>query len=367
MILGVLPAVGSGLDTMARAGQLGRLGEYMRAWRGGFEVRYFSYLNAEVEFPCADRLADHQANGSIDTFCLLCNPWRLPPWRAIFRPLGKEREWWHDLSAIRCLNLVAAIPALTANLVWRTPFVVSLGADYEAIARIHGDGGQVWKWRLLRALVLRRAAAVIVPNPVQAARLQARHPRARIVDLPNWVDTEHFCPRPRPEAAPPNIVLCWGRLVAEKNLPRAARACIAAGAVLGCIGDGPERNAIIRAGGMVKASVSHDLLPTATAYAFAFILPSLSEGHPKALLEAMALGHPCLVSDRVEGVVEHERTALVFGAKDEASMRAAIERLLRDPALARRLGQAARAEAEAKYAKAPILAREVALLREVAR
>lgn len=364
MILGVLPAVGSGLDTMARAGQLGRLASYFAAWGKAFDdIRYVSYLPLERDLKHIGALHDGGRWVGVNSY------WEGPsgPFRALRRPLG-ERWYWREMSVLRCMSLLGAVPALTANAIWGTPFVVSLGADYEAIARIHGDVGQVWKWRLLRALVLRRAAAVIVPNPVQAVRLQARYPHARIVHLPNWVDTDLFKPRATPWSGDgAKRVYYWGRLVEEKNLVRAARACRAAGATLCCVGDGPEQGWLAQAGATVIRSQAHEQLPTIMGIADAFILPSLSEGHPKALLEAMALGLPCIVSDRIEGIIEHERTGLVFGAEDEDSMRAAVNRVINDPALASRLGQAARAEAVAKYAKGPILEREVDLLKEVSR
>lgn len=365
MILGVLPAVGSGLDTMAQAGQLGRLASYFAAWGEAFDgIRYVSYLPVELERQHIGALHDGRRWVGVNSY------WEGPsgPFRALRRPLG-ERWYWREMSVLRCMSLLGAVPALTANLIWRIPFVVSLGAQYEQIARIHGDLKQIPKWRLLRALVLRRAAAVIVPNPVQAARLAARCPRAKVVALPNWVDTELFRPQPpEPHPAPTRRVVYWGRLVEEKNLIRAARACRDAGALFWCIGDGPERGWLANlTRAAIHPPVPNDAIPTYAAAAAAFILPSLSEGHTKALLEAMALGLPCIVSDRIEGIIEHERTGLVCGAEDEASMRVAVRRVLDDPALARRLGEAARAEAVEKYAKGPILEREVALLKGAVR
>lgn len=360
MILGVLPAVGSGLATMARAGQLRRLAEYMRAWSEIGGIEYFSWLQWETEEEHVSAIRGVKRFG-IDTL-----DGRWPWWRAFLRPL-RQPQHWRDLSILRCLNLLAAVPALTANAVWGVPFVVSLGADYPTIARIHGHGGQAWKWRLLRALVLRRAAAVIVPNPVQAARLAARCPWANVVALPNWVDTDLFRPAEPWTGDGCRRVYYWGRLVQEKNLVRAVRACKAAGATLCCIGEGPEREWLAHFGAAVVPPVPYETLPTWIALADAFILPSLSEGHPKALLEAMSMGLPCLVSDRVEGVIEHEKTGLVFGAEDSGSMREAVVRVLADPAMASRLGEAARAETVAKYAKGPILEREVALLKSLVR
>lgn len=379
----VLPAVGGGLDTMARAGQLDRLRAYITAWGATFsEIVYISYLDAATE----SRHLAMPADGSVRSWA---GPW---PWhRALRRPLHRaEREIWRNATVMRCMNLLATLPALTAHARWGVPFVVSMGADYQAIARIHGDRWQIWKWALLRALVMRRAAAVIVPNPVQAVRMQDRYPMARIVNIPNWVDTEHFCPAGRSNVAagqthvavgamadeytsgPPSFILLYvGRLVAEKNLPRFAAAMrdlrVDGWAVqFMCVGNGPEYAALRRLGVSVPGAVPWLNLPVVYENADAFVLPSLSEGHPKSLLEAMACGLPCLVSDRVEGVIRHGETGWVFGAEDPGSMRRAVTTVLADASLRDRLGAAARAEAE-RYGKDRLLQQECNLLLEVTR
>jgi glycosyltransferase involved in cell wall biosynthesis len=69
------------------------------------------------------------------------------------------------------------------------------------------------------------------------------------------------------------------------------------------------------------------------------------EGLPRALLEAAATGRPLIVSD-VPGCrhfVRHEREGLIVPAGDAAALAAAIERLVTDRVLARRLGANARA------------------------
>jgi glycosyltransferase involved in cell wall biosynthesis len=78
-----------------------------------------------------------------------------------------------------------------------------------------------------------------------------------------------------------------------------------------------------------------------------FVLPSDHEGLPIALVEAMALGRPPVVT-AVGGspeVVEDGRSGLVVPPRDPEALADRIVTLLRDPALRRRLGDAARLRA----------------------
>jgi glycosyltransferase involved in cell wall biosynthesis len=71
------------------------------------------------------------------------------------------------------------------------------------------------------------------------------------------------------------------------------------------------------------------------------VLPSMAEGLSNALLEYMAAGLP-VVATRVGGnveVVTDNETGLLVPPEDDKALASAILRLLRDPGLARRLGE----------------------------
>lgn len=73
-------------------------------------------------------------------------------------------------------------------------------------------------------------------------------------------------------------------------------------------------------------------------------LSSLNEGSPVALIEAMAAGRAVAATEvgGVAEVVQHEVTGLTVPARSPEKLGKAILRLLRDPALRHRLGEAAR-------------------------
>lgn len=94
-----------------------------------------------------------------------------------------------------------------------------------------------------------------------------------------------------------------------------------------------------------------------------FVLPSKAEGISNTILEAMASGLPVLataVGGNVE-LVAAERTGLLLPSGDADAMARALLALWRDPALARRLGQAGRAEVESRYSLQAMVAAYQAL------
>ena len=163
----------------------------------------------------------------------------------------------------------------------------------------------------------------------------------------NGVDADVTAAPTRGHGAEPTVVAV-GRLQRPKDpltLVRAfGRLRASFSAVI--VGEGPDRPRLeteIRRLGLERAVVlAGDTRDVADMLARAdiFVLSSTSEGLPLSILEAMVAGLP-VVASSVGGVpeaVEEGETGLLVPPRDPVRLAAALERLLVDPALRRRLG-----------------------------
>ncbi len=211
------------------------------------------------------------------------------------------------------------------------PYVVQVwGTDVELARRA--------PWLARR--VLRRARLVIAASNDLAERARALGAReVRVipsgVELPERVGIE----------ADPAEVLYAGRLSAEKGVLELLDAT--EGLNLVVAGDGPLRDRIPSASGFV----SHDELEQLYARAAVVACPSRREGFGVVCLEAMAHGRP-VVATRVGGLLDlvvDGETGIVVPPRDPAALRSALERLLADPDLRRKLGSAGRERARTHF------------------
>jgi glycosyltransferase involved in cell wall biosynthesis len=140
-----------------------------------------------------------------------------------------------------------------------------------------------------------------------------------------------------PEGEPPGVLYA-GRLSPEKGVDDLVEA--ARGLPLVVAGDGPLRERVPGALGFVP----HDELGRLYAQAAVVACPSRREGFGVVCAEAMAHGRP-VVASAVGGLLDlvvDGETGLLVPPRDVGALRAALQKLLGDRELRRRLGAAAR-------------------------
>jgi len=232
------------------------------------------------------------------------------------------------------------------------------------LSALHSTGWPDGVSRLNRLLTpITDAFIAVAPSHGRFLVEQQRFPAHKVAVIPNGVDTDRFVPAPdvagiRRELgigpADP-VVGIVAALRPEKNhelflemARRILRQLPAAQFLI--IGDGPCRNRLqqladeLGVAPHVKFLGSRDDVPRLLAAMDVFALTSQIEANPVSILEAMSVGRPVVatnVGSIHEAVAEGESGFLVpAGHADRLSRR--VLQLLHAPALAQRMGTAAR-------------------------
>lgn len=230
----------------------------------------------------------------------------------------------------------------------------------------------------------RIAHLVAVSDDVAAAIRERIRPAAgHLHAIPNGVDVDRYTGASaaglREEldvAAGDLLVVCVAKMLEQKGHRHLIDAL--AGEELGrlpvqivLVGDGPLRDEIrARAlaagvGERIRFAGNRSDIPALLAAADAFVLPSLWEGLPMALLEAMAAGLATVATSvsGVREVVQDGRDGLLVPPADPAALATALARIAREPDLRRRLGAAARQRVVNEYSVTRQARRHVDLYR----
>jgi glycosyltransferase involved in cell wall biosynthesis len=198
--------------------------------------------------------------------------------------------------------------------------------------------------------ILRRSHTVVAVSQSVARHCARRgaDPRA-IVVAPNGVDHDRFAPAPEPTGPP--TVLFVGRLIDNKGpgvLLRAARLLRRDGLTARVLfaGDGPQRNELEREaqrhGDPATFLGCRDDVPELLAQASVVARPSLTEGMPLAVLEAMAARRCVVVSDIAahREIVDDGTTGLLHRAAEARDLADKLRLVLTDYGLRSRLAHA---------------------------
>jgi glycosyltransferase involved in cell wall biosynthesis len=218
------------------------------------------------------------------------------------------------------------------------------------------------------------ANAVVVTSERDRAWAIEHHalPPHKIRVVPNYVDTAVFRPIADKRAA--YDICCLARSAPQKDLDALLDAMALlkrggrriSGLLIGSAAGNKRLRERATALGLdltYRTRVRNGNLPELYAQCQIFVLPSLYEGHPKALIEAMSCGLPC-TGTNVEGIrkdLRHLDSGYLCGT-DTVTLAAALDALLDDPELQRALGNSARRHVQASYNIEKVLELELALI-----
>lgn len=363
-IIGILSSQGGSIHDLKQIGQEQRfINFYLRQYAKEFtKVYYFSY---------------RKENYKISPNCFVIpNRFNLHRWIYAFLLPFIEARYFRQCSVLRIMQLTGEIPVIIAKLIYKIPFVATYGYPYEMFSRGERERLRPYLYKMRSHLALGFADKVIVTTKTLFDHVSKYVAQEKIILIPNTVDTALFKPQALNKERKTKSIIYVGRLSLMKNLKLLldAVSLLNSKIKLTLIGDGPMKKLLMQQAREMgldvefKGIIINEELPLHLNSASIFVLPSVAEGHPKALLEAMSCGLACVATD-VEGtdtVIQDGVNGLLckLNVKDLAEK---IEILLNDEKLAESLSRKAREFILENYDFNTVIEREITLLRGVGR
>jgi glycosyltransferase involved in cell wall biosynthesis len=269
------------------------------------------------------------------------------------------RLWKLKPDLVHSQDISMGVPGFLAKKFLRRPYIV------------WGRGNEVYfPWlfkKPISKLVLRNADAVIALSEDMKREMQKIWDRDIFV-MPNGIDLERFDDLPREEMrvrlqtkADDRLIIFVGRFRPEKAVTYLIEALAVVrqkdqSARLVLVGEGPEEDNLrqlvrhLNLGDCIDfaGQISNEQVPQYMAAADIFVLPSLSEGFPNVVLEAMAVGLP-VVASRVGGlpeIIEEGENGFLVEPKMPEQIADRVLLLLRNDGLRIRIARNNRAKAK---------------------
>jgi glycosyltransferase involved in cell wall biosynthesis len=294
------------------------------------------------------------------------------------RTIGDAVAVWRAAKGHDIVHIHSALaPAVT---VVRAALLALAGRARGCSVVVHAHGGNIqfwlttpWRRTLLRIAMLPAHRVVAVWTAGQEALRQVL-PHERVLLIDNGVPVDGY-PELESGHEPPRL-LYVGLLTPRKGVldlltaSRLLRERGVAHEILllgGTPDEGPSAEAEVRAAldgsERLLGTRPPEEMPAAFAAADVFCLPSWWEAMPLSVLEAMAAGLPVVATDvgDVGRAVADGVTGHVVPARNPEQLAAALEPLLSDPDLRRRMGAAGRARVTESFSSA-VTAGEVSAL-----
>jgi glycosyltransferase involved in cell wall biosynthesis len=225
----------------------------------------------------------------------------------------------------------------------------------------------------MEARAFQEATRCQVPTEELSKWVHKRYhiPENKITIVPNFVDTGLF--RPMAVDKRNRSVISVGRLVPAKRYDLLINACAELpGCSLTIVGEGPERQNLEDLAKEknldlnLTGNLPNEELPQVIQGQQIFAITSSWEGHPKALIEAMACGMPCICVDGIgiRNIIENGKNGWLVKASHD-SLASGISELFRNYVLCGNLSRGAREYVLAHYEFDACFSREYDLISSI--
>lgn len=268
-----------------------------------------------------------------------------------------------------------SLPAVIAKILYKKKLVARCGFQLSIFFRRQKERrSKILLVILLEWLTYMLADLVVVTTEADKNYVLSHYPvsEKKIQVIPNGINTDIFKPMDQ-VSKEEGRVLFVGRLIPQKNLFALIKAFQdLPQMILHIVGQGPLKNQLVEYARknnvqvVFKDRVSNSEMPFEMNKSQIFVLPSLYEGHPKVLLEAMACGIP-VIGTKVIGIKEiirHRENGLLCGTSVH-EIRDAISILSDDDVLAAKISMKGRHWVEENFTLKALIAKEYNQIRSL--
>lgn len=332
MNLAIFPALGDSLSKMSKTGQdVQLLNEYFTSFLKKYSnIYFFSYENESFKT-------------SHEHVIVMPNKYKLNRYiYGILMPFI-YRNKLQSCNVIRTYHLSGTVPAIVAKVFFNKSFIFNYGYNYKRFAIIEKKYLQYVMLWIIQPLAILLAKKVFVAskNNLKISK--------KSIYLPNGINLKQFYPNNKSNLQKPIKLLCVGRLESQKNYGMLLESISGLNVELTIVGTGQLKFQLLqkakKTGIPLKIvdMIPHNEISSIYKKADIFVMPSLTEGNPKALLEALASGLPT-VGTKVSGINEiivNRENGLLSSLKS-SEIRKNILELISDKKLREKLAKNAR-------------------------
>lgn len=356
--IGIFFTYGVSLSLWEKKGMLDReLSLYRKLAQEGMIVYFFTYAKEDSQ------LISHLAQKGIFVFQKKS---KLPNILYSFLlPFFYKKEM-QSCSILKTNQMLGSWTGVIAKILYRKKLIVRTGYSLSFFSKQKNIFFYIVSKAIERISIF-FADAFVVATKEEEEYYKAF--RQKIIRIPNFVDTSMF--RPKKEYLDEKIkkILFIGRFEKQKNIYSFLRSlCNIPDIELTMVGSGSQQKEIERIIDdmslqvVLAGNIPHKDLASFFHDADIFVLPSLYEGNPKVLLEAMSCGLP-VIGTRVPGIKNliKDNVTGVLCETDHKSLHTAVLQLAHDVDKRARLGRAASRFAQNEVSLDAVLQKEMEL------
>lgn len=359
MNLGIFLSSGESFKTMAKVGQDER-----------FKKLYLSYFAKKFEKVYVFSYAREWVDGLPPNVKVISNKYNLHRFiYGLLLPFLSYRII-KKCDIFRAYHILGTMPAIVSKIFFNKNYVFNYGYDYVEFAKIERKLLQILLIKIISPLAFFTTSKIIATTKLAFQFI----PQYKSVFIPNGVDTKLFKPIRKKTKRARLQLLNVGRFEPQKNQINLVKATRGINADLLLVGNGSLKTKLIdearksRVNIKILEKVDNSKLPHIYNDADIFVLPSLTEGPVKVLIEAMSCGLP-VIGSKVRGIDEiiTHKTTGYFCSTSEKSIKEALNILISNEKLRNKLGENARNLMVSNFDLKKLLSEEANLMRDYAK